>query len=318
MNENTLAVEEMEEQKWNGPAAPVLKWAGGKGQLIPAISNHFPKRLLSGQVRKYVEPFVGGGAIFFHLANCNTFREAHLFDVNPELVIVYNSAKKAVNKLILALRSLEAEYRDRDPEGRLELFYQIREKYNQESKEIPLEIRHNSVLPERAALTLFLNKTCFNGLFRVNKRGHFNVPHGRYKDPAILNQPRLLAASSALQRATIRLADFSECLQIADAETFIYYDPPYRPLSRTSNFNSYSRELFDDSQQRRLFEVFKQLDKRGVLQLLSNSDPTNYDDDPFFDDLYREFSIHRVPAKRMINSNSSKRGELRELLIKNY
>lgn len=318
MNNFNAAINAIEDQESNGIAAPVLKWAGGKTQLIASITKHFPIQLLNGHIKTYIEPFVGGGAVFFHLANTCTFRHAYLFDVNPELVIVYNSVRDSVGEVISALASLEKEYIGLVEEKRAALFYHIRDKYNREKKEISAALCNHSVIPERGALTIFLNRTCFNGLFRVNKNGSFNVPHGRYKKPAILNETRLRAASSALQRATVRLADFSECLEIADNETFIYYDPPYRPVSRTSNFTSYSRDVFDDAEQRRLFEIFKKLHEKGVMQLLSNSDPTNYEEDSFFDDLYHEFSILRVTAKRMINSDSSKRGELRELLIKNY
>jgi len=315
---NTFTTRKVANKKSESLASPILKWAGGKTQLLPVIQKYLPIKLHTNNIRNYVEPFIGGGAVFFYLANTFKFQNAYLFDVNPELVNVYNSVKYGVSEVISDLRSLEARYLSIVPEKRVELFYQVRDSYNQDSHKELDEIRHQGIIPKRAAVTIFLNKTCFNGLFRVNKSGYFNVPHGLYKNPVILNQPRLLAAAEALTKASVRVADFSECLEVADDETFIYYDPPYRPLSKTSSFTSYTSLTFDDDEQRRLFEVFKKMDGKGVFQLLSNSDPTNYEKDTFFDDLYQEFSIIRVSAKRMINSNGSMRGDLSELLIKNY
>ena len=168
-------------------------------------------------------------------------------------------------------------------------------------------------------MTIFLNRTCFNGLFRVNSKSGFNVPFGRYKNPTILFEKKLRAASDALQNAVISLCDFSYTENYADKETLVYYDPPYRPISQTSNFTSYSKDVFGDEEQRRLHALFSRLDKIGVKQLLSNSDPTNHDDeDRFFDNLYSDFKITRVPARRVINSNPDKRGDIRELIIRNY
>jgi DNA adenine methylase len=318
MNDHNLAHNLPDDSPAVGRAAPLLKWAGGKTQLLPVLTQHFPQQLIEGKVKSYIEPFVGGSAVFFHLANSYHFDNAYLFDLNHELVVLYNTVKKSVVELIEVLAEIEKNYLPLSPEERATYFYQIRETYNQQSAQIKQNAAHSPIHPERAAQTLFLNKTCFNGLFRVNKSGGFNVPHGDYKNPTILSRNRLLAASTALSRATICLGDFTQCAPLADDKSFIYYDPPYRPLSKSSSFTSYAKDSFDDNEQRRLCEFFKELDRKNALQLLSNSDPTNSGDDPFFDNLYQDFSINRVSAKRMINSDGKKRGEIRELIIKNY
>lgn len=294
-------------------AGPVLKWAGGKGQLLPVLNLNYPKELISGQIETYIEPFVGGGAVFFDIANQFTFKRAYLFDVNPELVILYNVIKDSVEELITLLITLSEEFLSLDSDGREAFFYSMREQYNAGSKGLS-----SKYLVARATHTIFLNRTCFNGLFRVNSKGHFNVPYGKYRNPNIVMSDRLRAASYALSKATIKQADFAESTKYIEGNTFIYYDPPYRPLNLTSSFNSYAKDSFDDREQARLADTYNALDKRGVLQLLSNSDPTNYAEDPFFDDLYSGHTIQRVDAKRMINADASKRGSLREILVRNY
>lgn len=295
------------------PASPILKWAGGKGQLLPTLNTHYPQALLDGTIDTYIEPFVGGGAVFFDIANQFAFRQAFLFDVNPELVTLYRTVKEDVESLIAALGSLEAAFLKHDAQGREAYFYDVRATYNA----APRQPSAKQQLA-RAAQTVFLNRTCFNGLYRVNGKGEFNVPYGRYKNPAIVMPERLRSASAALSRATLLQADFAQAANYVNGNTFIYYDPPYRPLSATSSFNSYAKDTFDDAEQARLADTFRALDARGVKQLLSNSDPTNYGDDPFFDDLYRGYDIVRVEAKRMINADASKRGSLREILVRNY
>jgi DNA adenine methylase len=318
MNDQNIAANIWKDSPPAGRAAPLLKWAGGKTQLLPVLTQHLPQQLINGQIKSYIEPFIGGGAVFFHLSNSYNFDNAYLFDLNHELIVLYNTVKESVESLIAVLAELEKNYHSLSSEERANFFYQIREMYNQKSAQIKEDAAHSPINPERAAHTLFLNKTCFNGLFRVNKSGAFNVPHGDYRNPKILARDRLIAASAALSRATICLGDFTECAPLADKKSFIYYDPPYRPLSKSSSFTSYAKDSFDDNEQRRLCEFFKELDRRNALQLLSNSDPTNCSDDPFFDNLYQDFSIYRVSAKRKINSDATKRGEIRELIIKNY
>lgn len=295
-------------------AKPVLKWAGGKGALLPQLSERFPNKLRCGALKRYVEPFVGGGAVFFEICNTYSITEAFLFDINPELVVLYNTIKNDVHLLIDELRHLQKAYIDATDKSIL--YYNLRDEYNQFNKHINAN-EYSPFFIRRAALTIFLNRTCFNGLFRVNSKGLFNVPMGRYKNPHILDESNLIAVSRVLSKATILQADFSTVLQYANKDTFIYYDPPYRPLDDTS-FTSYAIDGFDDAEQKRLKHVFDEAGKLGALQMLSNSDPTNAGEDPFFDDLYKNYNIYRIWAKRLINSKATGRSAIRELLITNY
>lgn len=295
-------------------AKPVLKWAGGKGLLLPQLSEKFPNKLRHGSIKRYIEPFVGGGSVFFEICNTCRFKDAFLFDINPELVILYNVVKKDVAPLINELFRLQEAYTA--AEDKSALYYGLRDEYNTFDKHLDANV-YSADFVRRAALTVFLNRTCFNGLFRVNSKGLFNVPMGRYKNPRILDSDNLTAVSHALSKATIIQADFSTALQYADKDTFIYYDPPYRPLSDTS-FTSYAADGFDDNEQRRLKNIFDQANELGALQMLSNSDPTNAGEDAFFDELYKEYNIHRIWAKRLINSKAEGRSAIRELLITNY
>lgn len=296
-------------------AKPVLKWAGGKGMLLPQITEHFPAKLKFGAIKRYIEPLVGGGAVFFELANNYSFEDAYLFDINPELVILYNVIKNNVEELIAELLILQqAYYRAED---RNAFYYVIRDEYNQFDKNVDANVYTTDFI-RRAALTVCLNRTCFNGLFRVNSKGGFNVPVGRYKNPRILDEDNLREVAKALQSAVILQTDFALALDYVTSDTFIYYDPPYRPINAGS-FNSYAVGNFDDNEQRRLKDVFVKAGNLGALQMLSNSDPTNFDlKDMFFDGLYSDYKIHRVWAKRMINSDPNGRGGVRELLITNY
>lgn len=295
-------------------AKPVLKWAGGKGLLLPQLSEKFPNKLRHGSIKRYIEPFVGGGSVFFEICNTCRFKDAFLFDINPELVILYNVVKKDVAPLINELFRLQEAYTA--AEDKSALYYGLRDEYNTFDKHLDANV-YSADFVRRAALTVFLNRTCFNGLFRVNSKGLFNVPMGRYKNPRILDSDNLTAVSHALSKATIIQADFSTALQYADKDTFIYYDPPYRPLSDTS-FTSYAADGFDDNEQHRLKNIFDQANELGALQMLSNSDPTNAGEDAFFDELYKEYNIHRIWAKRLINSKAEGRSAIRELLITNY
>lgn len=295
-------------------AKPVLKWAGGKGLLLPQLSEKFPNKLRHGSIKRYIEPFVGGGSVFFEICNTCRFKDAFLFDINPELVILYNVVKKDVAPLINDLFRLQEAYTA--AEDKSALYYGLRDEYNTFDKHLDANV-YSADFVRRAALTVFLNRTCFNGLFRVNSKGLFNVPMGRYKNPRILDSDNLTAVSHALSKATIIQADFSTALQYVDKDTFIYYDPPYRPLSDTS-FTSYAADGFDDNEQCRLKNIFDQANELGALQMLSNSDPTNAGEDAFFDELYKEYNIHRIWAKRLINSKAEGRSAIRELLITNY
>jgi DNA adenine methylase len=298
-------------------ASPVLKWAGGKTQLLPQIRTRYPVELNNNEIDTYVEPFVGGGAVFFDLVNNFKLDRAYLFDLNPELIILYKVIQQYVEDLIEELTILSARYLTLSEEERKQFYYNCRDRYNSFDKNTDTSIYQQQWI-KRAALTVFLNRTCFNGLYRVNQQGKFNVPMGKYKNPKILNIDNLYFANQALQIACIQQADFSLALKYAAPHTFIYYDPPYRPISQTASFNSYSCSEFDDRTQIALRDVFQQTSDRGALQMLSNSDPSNYLEDFFFDDLYRGFKIERISASRAINSKGTKRGAIKELLITNY
>lgn len=306
-----LKIEEFDEIN----ARPVLKWAGGKGMLLPQITEHLPDKLKFGAIKRYIEPFVGGGAVFFDLIKNYNFEDAYLFDVNPELVILYNVIKNDHEDLIDELNTLQQAYNKADNKDAF--YYENRDEYNSFAK----NVNANEYTPDfvrRAALTVCLNRTCFNGLFRVNSKGLFNVPVGKYKNPRILDEDNIREVAKALQNATILQTDFAKATEYANRDTFVYYDPPYRPIN-ASSFNSYAVGDFDDNEQRRLKDVFAQIDKIDALQMLSNSDPTNYNqEDKFFDDLYGNYNIHRIWAKRMINSDPNGRNGVRELLITNY
>lgn len=294
---------------------PVLKWAGGKGQLLNKIKEKLPLKLKMGGIKRYIEPFVGGGAVFFNIYNNYQIQEAFLFDINPELIILYNVIKHDVESLILELNKIQTEYRL--TENAKAYYYARRDEYNSLDKNIDANVYRSSFV-RRAALTIFLNRTCFNGLFRVNSKNQFNVPMGKYTNPRILDEDNLRNVSDALQIATIMQCDFARAVEFVTPDTFIYYDPPYRPIRETSSFNSYAVGDFDDGEQLRLKSIFDKCHYAGALQMLSNSDPKNYTDDPFFDDLYREYNINRIMAKRMINAKATGRGEIHELLITNY
>lgn len=212
------------------------------------------------------------------------------------------------------MNQLELEYFSKSDNGREKFFYEKREEFN-----TYLRRKASNSFIRKAALLIFLNKTCFNGLYRVNSLGEFNVPFGRYKNPTICNEDNLHAVHELLQKAEIICGDFSLCLEHADRESFVYFDPPYRPISATSNFTSYSKDTFGDSEQKQLRKVFGDLDKKGARVMLSNSDPQNSNPrDRFFDDLYKGYHIQRLNATRLINCNADRRGEIKEILVTNY
>jgi len=295
-----------------------LKWAGGKTQLLDLFESRFPRELKYRRLSKYVEPFVGGGAVFFAINKKYGFETAHIFDSNEELVLAYTVVKTNVNALIDTLGPMETRFFETPPEDRSALFYSIRGDFNN-NREITDFTRYNTSWVRRAAELIFLNHTCYNGLFRVNSSGWFNVPFGRYKNPRILDERTLSDASDSLQNTEISCGDFSICEKFVDSDTFVYLDPPYRPLNQTSKFTSYSKAGFIDADQVRLAGLFKTIDQRGAKVMLSNSDPKNEDpDDSFFDTLYAGYHIDRVRAKRVINCNGERRGDISELIITNY
>ena len=299
-------------------ARPFLKWAGGKTQLLKQFSQRLPPEMKNGEITHYVEPFVGGGAVFFYLGQRFSFDRSSIFDANEELILAYRVIKKSTKKLIHELESLESAYLSKSNEDRERLFYNVRDSFNKKKPEINFQM-YDAEWVTRAAQSIFLNRTCFNGLFRMNRKGEFNVPFGRYKNPQILNKDNLNDVADLLKTTTIILGDFTRCKKFVDTTSFVYLDPPYRPLNDTSSFTSYAKDGFSDADQRRLAVFFKELDKKGAKIMLSNSDPRNEkSDDSFFDELYADFTIERVPAKRSINCNGTRRGEINELIITNY
>lgn len=299
-------------------AKPFLKWAGGKRQLLAQIETHFPDQLKNGEILRYVEPFVGSGALFFKVFQSFAIQDCLLADINPELILVYKSIQQNVEGVIAALGRMEESYLALNSDQRRNSYYQVREDYNQQRQAIQFqEFESNWV--SRAACMLFLNRTGYNGLFRLNSKGAYNVPHGRYKNPRILDVDNLKRVSSLLQGVKIRYCDFEATADFVDKQTLVYFDPPYRPLSTTAHFTSYSKEGFGDAEQLRLAGYFRRLDASGAKLMLSNSDPHNVDpQDDFFEDAYQGFRIKRVQARRNINREADKRGQISELLVLNY
>lgn len=294
-------------------ARPFLKWAGGKRQLLTEIEARLPPDI--SECTTYVEPFVGGGAVLFHLLERYDFETVHISDLNPELTLCYRTLQSDAQCVIDTLQLLIEGY-PTDHEERKTVYYGIRDDWNSLVDE--LEGLSQEQEATRVAQTIFLNKTCFNGLFRVNRKGEYNVPIGRYAKPSFPSAEELLAVQQALRGVIIHTAPFQDCVDWSDDSTLVYLDPPYRPLSTTSHFVSYSRGDFDDEDQRALAEVFRELDRIGARVLLSNSDPKNTNaDDEFFDELYSGFRIERVSANRAINSDPDSRGRITELLIGN-
>lgn len=299
-------------------AKPFLKWAGGKTQLLGQLREHYPPELETGAITRYVEPFVGGGAVFLDVMQSSAIAEAHLFDINPELIVAYTAVQRDPQGLIELLEAYRSRYAAMDATEREEYFYARRSHYNMQKATIDFAT-FSPAWVERAADLIFLNKTCYNGLFRVNASGHFNVPFGRYVRPEIFDAPNILAVSALLGRATLHMGPFEDCFDLVDERTFVYFDPPYRPISRTSSFTSYAADRFGDDEQRRLAAFFRRLhtEKRAKL-MLSNSDPKNVDPgDDFFDELYAGFTVRRVSASRMINSVVEGRGKITEILVTN-
>jgi DNA adenine methylase len=298
---------------------PFLKWAGGKNQLLNKLINYFPFELMNGQINKYAEPFIGGGALFFFIAqNFPSIKEFYISDINEELILIYRTIQKDVNKLIGYLENLEKQYYELNEGNQKDFFYQLRSKLNEDHKSFDFSY-FTDLWIERAAILILLNRTCFNGLFRVNSKGEFNVPFGDYRNPKICDPENLLAVSNLLQETKIECADFLKSRDFIDASTFVYFDPPYRPITKTSSFTSYSKFQFGDNEQIRLANYFRELNQKDAKLLLSNSDPKNENpEDHFFENIFDGFRIARIDAKRMINCDASKRGSIKEIIIMNY
>ncbi len=276
-------------------AKPFVKWVGGKRQLIPELLKYIPKNF-----NNYFEPFVGGGALFFELYNLGILKnkKVFLFDINEELINAYKIIRDYPNELIEKLKEFKSKHNK-------EFYYQIRELDRTDNYK-----KLNNII--KAARFIYLNKTCFNGLYRVNKKGYFNVPMGKYKTPKILDENNILLVSKALQNTIIKHSDYKKVLEYAQKEDFIYFDPPYYPLTETSNFTSYTQEKFLKKEQIELFETFDILSQKGCFVLESNSDTK------FINNLYNKFKIKKVFANRSINSKANNRGKITEVLIRNY
>lgn len=292
-------------------ARPFLKWAGGKTQLLNDIKQALPNDISSWQDFTYIEPFVGGGAVlFWMIRNFPNMKRAVANDVNTDLINAYKIIKARPKELVIKLRALQKHYHAIPNEDeRRDFFMAQRAKFNSKA--------HDEV--EHASLLIFLNRTCFNGLYRVNSKGHFNVPFGKYGNPTICDEETIFANSAALQGVELINCDFEETLDYAKGKTFFYFDPPYKPLSNTSSFNSYAKDSFDDKEQERLKKFCDTITNQNHSFLLSNSDVRSNDpDNHYFDNLFANHYIDRVNARRIINSNPDKRGSLTELLITNY
>lgn len=300
-------------------ARPFLKWAGGKTQLLNEFEKRLPSTILeSGKIKSYIEPFVGGGALFFFLKNRYNIKNSIIFDINPELIIAYKVIQNDYKNLIEELRKIEIIHLEKTELERKEHYYKIRKSYNTQMCEFNYQ-DYNDEWIERTKFLIFLNKTCFNGLFRQNLKGEFNVPFGRYKNPKILDEQNIIAVNKSLENTEIYCGDFTDSYKYIGKESLVYLDPPYRPISKTSNFTTYAKNGFIDQDQVRLSKFFYKIGNKGAFLILSNSDPKNVDKkDNFFDDLYKNYNINRITAKRNINSKTSKRGEINELIITNF
>jgi len=292
-------------------AKPFLKWAGGKTQLIKDIEKALPNDIKNDKFT-YIEPFVGSGAVLFWMLNkFPKITKAVINDINEDLINTYKIIASKPYPLISVLQELQNEYHslERKDEKKKEYYYSKRETYNSRNTD---NIVH-------AALFIFLNRTCFNGLYRVNRNNSFNVPMGSYKKPTICDKENILFVSEALQKVEIHCGDFEQTLNYAEKNSFFYFDPPYKPLSETSSFNSYAKAEFNDAEQIRLGNFCRRVEKKGHKWMLSNSDVKGRNsNDNFFDEIYSDFLISRVQARRSINANADKRGKLNELLITNY
>jgi DNA adenine methylase len=299
-------------------AKPFLKWAGGKKQLLVQLSVLFPAELSTGAIKRYAEPFLGGGAMFFHLVQSYGLREFWLSDINEEIILCYQTIKYGVKELVDVLDEMQNHYWQSSSQEQEKMFYDIRGQFNLNRSKIDFT-NFSSAWVERTAQTIFLNRTCFNGLFRVNSNGLFNVPFGKYRNPSLFEKNNLFEISEILQDAQISCGDFTTCGSFVDSKTFCYFDPPYRPISQTASFTSYSMFDFKDGSQTRLASFFRELDDKGSKLMLSNSNPKNENPgDDFFERLYQGFNISTVLAARAINSNGGKRGAISELVITNY
>ena len=262
---------------------PFVKWAGGKGSLIPQLNKFYPYELKNGKIERYIEPFVGGGAVLIDILQKYKIQEAYAFDINIDLINSYNVIKNNVEELVINLKQKETEYLQLGQEERKNYFYNIRDEYNNYTLE------ENEQNIQRAAQFIYLNRTCFNGLYRVNKSGKFNVPIGSHKNPTICDEENLKKLSELLQNVQFQHGDYRKSMEYVTENTFIYFDPPYRPLNVTSGFTSYTKEDFNDDNQIELATFYKELNERNAKLMLSNSNPKNTNkEDTFFDNIIKD------------------------------
>ena len=288
-------------------AKPFIKWVGGKSQLLEKIKEKYPSK-----IEKYCEPFVGG-AVLFDLLSKFQPRTVLINDINKELINTYTQIRNNCSEMIFQLSAIQIIYQNQTTEENKKFFYEKRNRYNE------LKVNENEVENlEKAVLFIFLNKTCFNGLYRVNSKGLFNVPFNNAKNPLLCDNENLRNCSALLQNVEMKVGDYKKCKSFIDDKTFVYIDPPYRPLTKTATFTSYSENSFSDKEQIELRNFITEISNKGANVLASNSDPKNINEnDEFFDELYSNFEIERVSASRMINSNAKKRSSINELLISN-
>ena len=287
-------------------AKPFVKWVGGKSQLIEQLEAMLPADFDNWENVTYIEPFVGGGAMFFYMLQTHpNIKSAIINDINEDLTTCYMMVKQSPDALVESLKQIQKEYYSlQNEDARKQFFLLMRDEFN--TKQL------NPI--DNTTLFFFLNRTCFNGLYRVNKAGLFNVPFGRYETPTICDPNTIYSDSELLQNVEILTGDYQQTIAYANGNTLFYFDPPYRPLNNTSSFNDYAKEAFNDFAQRRLKEFCDRVEASGYKFMLSNSDCS----DMFFDDLYAQYIIERVWASRSVNSNPQKRGKLTEILVHNY
>ena len=292
-------------------AKPFVKWVGGKGQLIEQLEALLPADFDRWENVTYIEPFVGGGAMLFYMLQTHpNIKSAVINDINEDLTTCYKVVRDFPDSLVTSLKQIQKEYHSlQSDDSRKEYYLRMRDEYNTKALD---SIRNTT-------LFFFLNRTCFNGLYRVNKSGLFNVPFGKYETPMICDPNTIYADSVLLQNVEICTGDYQQTLSKAKGTTLFYFDPPYRPLSNTSSFNDYTKDAFNDLAQARLKEFCDQIMQAGYTFMLSNSDCFNTPlRDRFFEDLYLEYVIDRVLASRSVNANPAKRGKLQEILVHNY
>jgi DNA adenine methylase len=297
---------------------PFLKWAGGKGQLLKDMDERFPVELKQGKIHTYIEPFLGGGAPFFFIIQNYQVERFFISDINRDLILIYQTIQKDVSGLLESLGHMQSKYFKLKSDSQKIFFYKIRSQFNAERQRIDYS-KFSKHWIQRSSQAIFLNKTCFNGLFRFNSKYEFNTAFGQYSNPKICDESNLLNVAKLLKKSKINQGDYSCCERLTDSKTFVYLDPPYKPISKTANFTAYSPHSFNDQNQYRLALFYRHLDQVGAKLMLSNSDSsdgeTKYN---LIEDLYQGYQIDKVKARRAINRDATKRSAITELLITNY